>query len=134
MRTLSKYKRGPIYTPPVVITDNLYGTVQMPGWAGGANWWGAAIDPETAMLYVPSFSSPIVVGLNEPDAARSDWTYTAKNLVPAPTVQGLPILKPPYRRITAIDMNRGEFAWQKPIGQGPTEQIPSIGCSIKWKA
>ena len=32
--------------------------------------------------------------------------------------QGLPLLKPPYSRVTAIDMNTGEHAWMMPAGAG----------------
>ena len=83
------------------------------------------MDPETGMLYIPSQLRPRAVSLTPPDGARSDWNYVARTLIPAPTVQGLPLLKPPYRRITAIDMNRGEHAWQIPVGEGPTHH-PAI--------
>ena len=120
------YVIGPIFTPLIVHgEDGMLGTLQAPGTGGGANWSGASVDPETGILYVPSQLRPRAVSLMVPDAARSDWRYTAKTLIPAPTVQGLPLLKPPYRRITAIDMNRGEHAWQRPIGQGPTDH-PAI--------
>ena len=45
------------------------------GWAGGGGWQGAAVDPETGMLYVPSATSPIVVQLVEPEAGASDFNY-----------------------------------------------------------
>jgi quinoprotein glucose dehydrogenase len=35
------------------------------------------------------------------------------------SVQGLPILKPPYSRIVALDLNKGEFAWTVPLGTTP---------------
>ena len=35
------------------------------------------------------------------------------------SVQGLPILKPPYSRITALNLNTGEFAWIVPLGTTP---------------
>ena len=46
LEIVKKYKMGPLYTPPVVGTEELHGTIQVPGWGGGANWWGAALDPE----------------------------------------------------------------------------------------
>ena len=69
---LSEYDHGPLFTPP---TER--GTINLPGWAGGANWWGAAFDPETGLFYVPSITSPIVVKLNEPDPARSNLRMCA---------------------------------------------------------
>ena len=59
---LDEYDHGPLFTPP---TER--GTINLPGWAGGANWWGAAFDPDTGLFYIPSITSPIVVKLNEPD-------------------------------------------------------------------
>ena len=59
-----------------------------------------------------------------PDPARSDFRYINKRLA-VPDVQGLPLLKPPYRRITAYDMNRGEMVWQEPLGEGPRDH-PAI--------
>ena len=35
------------------------------------------------------------------------------------TVQGLPLIKPPYGRISAIDLNKGEIRWQMPHGETP---------------
>ncbi|MDX1383050.1 MAG: PQQ-binding-like beta-propeller repeat protein, partial [Thermoanaerobaculia bacterium] len=120
------YVIGPIFTPLVVHGhDGKLGTLQAPGTGGGANWSGASVDPETGILYVPSQTRLRAVSLVEPDPARSDFDYVAQTLVPAPTVRGLPLMKPPYRRITAIDMNRGEHLWQIPIGEGPTHH-PAI--------
>ena len=67
---------------------------------------------------MPSLTRPAAHSLIQPDQARSDFRYVNKRLG-MPTVRGLPLLKPPYRRITAIDLNRGEFVWQEPLGEGP---------------
>ena len=61
---------------------------------------------------------PAAQSLSEPDPARSDFRFVNKRLA-MPTVQGLPLLKPPYRRITAYDMNEGQIVWQEPLGEGP---------------
>ena len=121
------YVIGPIFTRRSWCTgvDGKLGTLMSPGTGGGANWSGAAVDPETGWLYVPSQLRPRAVSLTQPDGARSDWNYVARTLIPAPTVRGLPLLKPPYRRVTAIDLNRGDHAWQIPIGDGPTNH-PAI--------
>ncbi len=123
----SNFVTGPLFTPLSVIDpDGTQGTLTLPGPAGGANWPGAAIDPETGILYVTSKSEPYAMGLIKGDPDRSNLRYmismgTAEVMGP----QGLPLVKPPYRRITAIDLNKGEFAWQVPLGEGPT-QHPAI--------
>ena len=78
----------------------------------------ASVDPETGWLYVPSLTRPAAQSLIAPDPTRSDFRYI-NNRLGMPKVQGLPLLKPPYRRITAIDLNNGEIVWQEPLGEGP---------------
>ncbi len=48
--------------------------------------------------------------------------------VPAPTVQGLPILKPPYSRIVALDLSKGNYTWTVPLGTTPdrVSQHPAL--------
>src|SRR5262249_29322858 len=114
---LKNYEYGPIYTPP-----SLKGTINLPGWAGGANWQGAAFDPETGRLYVPSITSAIRVALvkTKPgDKSSFDYVRALEGGVPGP--QGLPLFKPPYGRITAIDLNKGEHVWMSPLGDGPRD-------------
>jgi quinoprotein glucose dehydrogenase len=60
------------------------------------------------------------MGLRQPGAARSDLRYHRGNL-PLVGPQGLPLVKPPYARLTAIDLGRGEIAWQVPLGDGPRD-------------
>jgi quinoprotein glucose dehydrogenase len=124
VKILNEYDHGPLFTPP---TER--GTINLPGWAGGANWWGAAFDPETGIFYVPSISMNIVVKLNKPDPARSNLTYVRggpafAGAVPGP--KGLPLFKPPWGRITAIDLNTGDHAWMKPHGDGPRELVSQL--------
>ena len=61
-RRSKRFRLGPLFTPP-----SLQGTVQRPGTVGGANWGGAAVDPETGILYVPSRNGFSVTTLAEPD-------------------------------------------------------------------
>ncbi len=127
---LKDYKWGPLYTPPVVGTDEVKGTIQLPGWGGGANWWGGALDPETGTIYIPSYTSPISVALQKPDAARSDFTYIRGMGHGAGSLDGpndLPLTKPPYGRITAIDLTTGEHAWMVPNGDGIRQQLIDMG-------
>ncbi|HUF75735.1 MAG TPA: pyrroloquinoline quinone-dependent dehydrogenase, partial [Longimicrobiales bacterium] len=113
---------GPLYTPP-----SLRGTLNNPGWFGGANWYGAAADPETGMLYIPSRTSPIKVRLVEPDPERSDFRYVRGPDQSARGPQGLPLIKGPHLRLTAINMNSGEHAWQVPLGDGIRQRLIGMG-------
>ncbi|MDE2691233.1 MAG: PQQ-binding-like beta-propeller repeat protein [Acidobacteriota bacterium] len=125
LEVIRDYVIGPVFTPPIVHgEDGKRAYLQNPGPGGGANWTGASFDPETNILYVPSLTRPGAISLSAPDPARSDWRYSI-NRRPMPKVQGLPLLKPPYRRITAFDMNRGEMLWQVPLGEGPRDH-PAI--------
>ena len=121
---LNRFDHGPIFTPP---TEK--GTINLPGWGGGANWWGAAFDPETGMFYIPSSTGPIAVRLSKPDPTRSNFqyarTYEGTGLSVAGP-RGLPLFKPPYGRITAIDLNKGEHVWQVPHGDGPRQKVNEI--------
>ena len=121
---LDQYDHGPLFTPP---TEK--GTVNLPGWAGGANWWGAAFDPDAGMLFVPSITGPISVKLAKPDPARSNLTYIRGGGAfgrPVTGPRGLPLFKPPWGRITAIDLNTGEHAWMVPHGDGPREEVSKM--------
>ncbi len=90
----------------------------MPGWVGGANWTGAALDPQTGIIYVPSVSVPWVAGV-EPDGKGGYRRARTQGGLYLDGPQGLPLVKPPYGRITAIDMNSGDHLWMVPNGDGP---------------
>lgn len=123
-KILDTYDHGPLFTPP---TEK--GTLNLPGWAGGGNWWGAAFDPDTKMLYIPSISMPISVKLTKPDAARSNLDYIRGGGgfgTPVNGPQGLPLFKPPYGRITAINLNTGGHAWMVPHGDGPRAKASEL--------
>ena len=123
-KILDTYEHGPLFTPP-----SEKGTLNLPGWAGGANWWGAAFDPDTQMLYVPSMSMPISVKLTRPDAARSNLDFVRSGGAFGGGVtgpQGLPLFKPPYGRITAINLSTGDHAWMIHHGDGPRQQVSKV--------
>jgi quinoprotein glucose dehydrogenase len=120
LEIFNNYVTGPMFTPPSVSTENgTQGTIQLPGSQGGADVQGAAFDPETGYLYIPSITSPFVADLLPGDQDVTNLTYTkgARRWIGGP--QGLPLFKPPYGRITAIDMNTGEHIWMVPNGDGP---------------
>lgn len=117
-KILEQFDHGPLFTPP---TER--GTLNLPGWGGGANWWGGAFDPETGMLYVPSITSSIVVKLVKPDPARSNFNFVRGGGGGGNGPAGLPLWKPPYGRVTAINMNTGNHAWMVPNGEGPRQQM-----------
>ncbi len=114
---VSQFKTGPIFTPPVVQEeDGLLGTLFVPN---GANWPGGSYDPETGIMYVYSQTLSRAVGLT-PDPGASDMDYI-RGSTGSLTVQGLPLMKPPWGRITAIDLNEGEIVWQVAHGETPDD-------------
>jgi quinoprotein glucose dehydrogenase len=126
IRIAKQYRVGPVFTPPSEIKDNgTKGTWYNPGGTGGSLWQSAGFDPETSYYYIPSKAGPGVVTVrNDP---RSDLRYS-RGPGEALSVQGLPILKPPYSRITALDLNTGEYAWVVPLGTTPARvsQHPAL--------
>ncbi len=141
---VSKYRIGPLFTPPSVSkADGTLGTLVSPGALGGANWPGGSYDPDTHILYVYSRTDLSALGLvPSPNPNISDMEYVqgvANNMpragrpmgappIPSPNpesgepvllVRGLPLLKPPYGRITAIDLDKGEIVWQVAHGETP---------------
>ncbi len=147
-RIVEKYRIGPLFTPPSVSKiGGPLGTIVSPGATGGANWPGGSYDPDTHTVYLFSQTAIAILGLiPSPNANISDMEYvqgTAGEMprptrpmgaapVPAPlrspagepiaaglTVQGMPLLKPPYGRITAINLDRGEIVWQIAHGETP---------------
>jgi quinoprotein glucose dehydrogenase len=115
---MKKYRIGPLFTPP-----SFQGTLMQPGLIGGANWGGAAFDPESGMLYVKTTNLGAIARLQKPDktsanphANEVDGDYVREGQTNASFHNGLPLLKPPYGHLTAIDLNRGELAWHVPFG------------------
>ena len=111
---LKQWDRGPLFTTP---TER--GSIQLPGNVGGADWGGAGVDPQTGFLYVPSLTSPIVVQLVKGDEGPGNMRFRRGGTQNVPTLDGIPVYKPPYSRVTAYDLNTGTIAWQVPIGDGP---------------
>ena len=151
---VSKYKLGPVFTPPSESKlDGKLGTLTLGTASGGTNWPGASYDPETHTVYAFSCESCLesigvvpapkevsdmryVMGLagrrveiarGPGENAGADSPLPPKS--PAPSgggagfyglsVQGLPLIKPPYATISAINLDRGEIAWKVPHGDTP---------------
>ncbi len=122
IEALKPYRIGPLYQPGSLAEapDGTKGTLVLPGNLGGANWESPAADPETGRYYVSSITRPTRFALVKPAQAESDMNLIGLALnPPQPDVEGLPYLKPPYGRITAYDMTRGDIVWQKANGETP---------------
>ena len=114
------YKMGPIFTPPVVSkAEGPWATLVSS--LSGSNWMGGSIDPETGIVYVGSGRGALGIGL-VPSGTRSDVGYISGRAPGAQgqlTVKGLPLLKPPYSQISAIDLKTGTIMWHVPHGDTP---------------
>ena len=124
LQIIEEFDYGGLYTPP-----SLNGTITLPGWAGGAEWSGAAYDPETSMYYIPSVTSPIVIQLEENKPSDTQFAYQRGGIRTISGPQGLPLTKPPYGRISALNLNTAEYDWVRPNAEGIRQQI--IGLGIK---
>ena len=120
---IKDYIIGPLYTPPSVPSDEpggKRGTLVHPGSWGAANWNTGAFDPETGMYYAVSNTSfgPTNRGVRKPKdpEATMEYAYVAGRQI---DIEGLFIIKGPYGRITAFDLNRGEQVWMAANGDGP---------------
>jgi quinoprotein glucose dehydrogenase len=105
------FRMGDMFAPPSLATaaDGTSGTLSLPGTLGGSNWEGGAYDPDTGMLYIPSRTEVAVLSL-VPGAEFSsvDWIQGPAR---TPTVDGIPIIMPPWGRITAMNLNTGDIDW-----------------------
>ena len=147
IKIASQYKLGPLYTPPIVPdTGGKAATLLLPSHVGGANWQGGAVDPETGILYVGSVTNQDPLAVSPADPKRSDMGYVGgrgasrggRSGAAAPAAigedgdqsvrpvsrmnigpQGLPLIKPPWGRITAIDLNTGDHLWMIANGDAP---------------
>ena len=116
LERLQALEHGPLFTP----ISSTRSSVVVPGVAGGANWGGAGFDPETGVLYVPSRLGPSVLQLLPVNPKEGNMRYVRGPFGSGlDTIDGLSIFKPPYSRVTAIDMNKGEHLWMAPLGNGP---------------
>jgi len=129
LEQLNTFAHGPVFTPLSLEKSNIL----MPGIAGGANWGGAGFDPETGVLYVPSRTAPTVITLVPVDPKQGNMRYQRAAMgtgAGLDTIDGLSIFKPPYSRITAIDLNTGEHRWMSAVGDGPRDHPLLKGLNV----
>jgi glucose dehydrogenase len=121
------YRMGPLYTPPslAAAADGTKGTLSLPYSTGGANWEGGALDPETGMLYIGSQTNTMVLAMVE-GGDRSDMRYILGG-GRAQVAPGVPIVKPPWGRITAIDLTTGDHSWMIANGDTPPNVATRLG-------
>src|SRR5262249_25503277 len=138
----SHYVLGPLFTPPTLMSAGKKGTLALPGGWGAGNWNTGAFDPETGIYYAVSMTQATAYGLvkaTDPKATMAYWIpfgggrdeRRRGELLPGevpdvdydPTgglnIDGLPLMKPPYGRITALDLNQGTKLWTVANGDGP---------------
>jgi quinoprotein glucose dehydrogenase len=118
------YRMGPIFNPPSLAAapDGTKGAFVVPGANGGANIpGGASVDPETGIMYVATERGHSVIALVPAKEKYPNATSSYVSLGPGGIrgPQGLPLLKPPYGSIVAIDLNTGEHLWRVPNGDTP---------------
>lgn len=148
VKLASMYHMGPVFTPPVVSKpEGPLGTLAMATANGGTVWQGGSYDPETHIAYM--YSRRVIGSLGllpPPSPSVSDMNYVqgsaqtgvrsaggagadggaapggpAETNVRVLAVQGLPLAKPPYGQITAIDLNKGEILWEVAHGETPDD-------------
>jgi quinoprotein glucose dehydrogenase len=123
-RVVANHRIGPIYTPAVAYDRN--GPTSTLMVMGGSNWPGGAYDPESHIVYVTAS-----IGVNSMTICRyAEGSAMPYGVFTGPdagafgglrnvSVLGLPLLKPPYGTIAAIDVSRGVVLWQIPNGETP---------------
>ena len=134
LASIAPFKTGALYTPP-----SLEGTVVRPGVIGGAGWGGVAIDRETGWAYVKASNDPVVMAIAKRDAKSDtiDAPYAIDNSrrglgvrVPGSNA-AIPIAKPPYGTLTAIDLNTGDTKWTIPLGDAPAVRSHPALANVK---
>lgn len=132
MEIVSHYHLGPIFTPGVLSKpEGPWATLALATAGGGTNWAGGSFDPETHIAYLPSQRSLTEIGLIPGDPKRTDMAYMSGSAQPKKpgdrqgpfglNLHGLPLVKPPYGSITAIDLNKGEILWKIANGDTPDD-------------
>ena len=120
LELVDNFTLGPLYTPPSPwIEGGNQGTLTLPNTWGAGNWNTGAFDPETGMYFAVSYTKTDNLGIAPTTSDSATMTHTIAQGSPnAPAIQGLPLVKPPYGRVTALNMNTGELEWSVANGDG----------------
>jgi quinoprotein glucose dehydrogenase len=113
LRRFQEARGRRIYDPP-----SREGTIVFPGFHGGANWSGASFDPATGRLYVNANEIPWILTM-KPAPTGYPHRFVSTGYYRFLDPDGFPAVKPPWGTLTSIDLNRGEIAWQIPLGDVP---------------
>jgi quinoprotein glucose dehydrogenase len=129
MAVVNAFHMGPMFTPAT-----LAGTIQLPGWIGGAGWGSTAVDPVRHLAFIKASNLPIVARVRSTGDERgfvsAEFIDPAKVLTvelndrrwwawPRVPNERLPIIKPPYGTLTAIDLETGQHVWSITLGDLP---------------
>jgi len=121
---VKNYRIGGLFEPPSAADPNgTRGTLQVPGAQGGPNWPGGSLDPETGVVYIYAKTEATLVAMVK-DPKRSNMDYINGGGSEGATrmaIDNLPIVRPPWGRISAIDLTKGEILWQVAHGETADE-------------
>jgi quinoprotein glucose dehydrogenase len=123
IRIARQFRLGGLYTPSSLpnAADGTKGTLTAPSAVGGVNWPGGAVDPVDDVLFVASqntlFRAVVVEGSPKTGVLYHDARGQAQDA--STTVFGLPLLKPPYGHVVAVDLKTGGRLWDVPHGNTP---------------
>jgi quinoprotein glucose dehydrogenase len=113
LERMKSLRYGPIFTPPGLGRK----TVEVPGYHGGANWSAGAFDPTTGILYANVNNIPRMHGMVKSSGDALDYQMTGYEYFS--DAEGYPAIKPPWGKLVAVDLNRGEIVWETPLGEYP---------------
>lgn len=143
-KRIESYRSEGIFQPP-----STKDSIMLPGNAGGSNWGGIAFDPKRQIAVADTMDLPFVVALIPRDRLDAvydsgqykDFEFARQRGTPYAMrrhsfVSGLnvPCVKPPWGRLTGVDMVHGTIKWQIPLGDTPgihmNVGVPALGGPI----
>jgi quinoprotein glucose dehydrogenase len=120
---IASLRNDGIFTPP-----SLEGALEYPGFGGGINWGGVAIEPERQLLITNVMRLPTWVRLaarTSPASGNQLGTPYTMTRGPLVSPRGVPCIQPPWGTIAAIDLASGQVRWERPLGFVPGDRIGS---------